>query len=259
MMATRSICWAFPAAPTPCGCWRALIHKVGLIAKQQVNLAGSGLTAYKQFSSDTAQPDGGLDLKQFTGGGAGGPRPRREGRPGGAICAHPFGEMADHQIRRGLGHRGQRHRAPAGPVLFATSLQVLAFVHRNPSIEIFRQAISIDERRRLFRLQPWNRGSSCTAGLGRTDHDGPQDSLQVWFAGVHADIGGGYPEIQSGPVEIPVAVDDRGSREMRPQRRPPHRQSARLGPATEEQSVQLCQTGFHGRPARFDDGRLARA
>src|SRR5712671_2718736 len=47
-----------------------LIHKIGLIAKQQVNLAGSGLTAYKQFSGDTAQPDGGLDLAQFTDGGA---------------------------------------------------------------------------------------------------------------------------------------------------------------------------------------------
>src|SRR6266576_1599433 len=31
-----------------------LIHKAGLISKQQVNLAGSGLTAYKQFSSDVA-------------------------------------------------------------------------------------------------------------------------------------------------------------------------------------------------------------
>ncbi len=52
-----------------------LIHKIGLISKQQVNLAGSGLTAYKQFSSDTAQPDGGLDLKQFTDGGAVAPGP----------------------------------------------------------------------------------------------------------------------------------------------------------------------------------------
>ena len=31
-----------------------LIHKVGLIARPQSNLAGSGLTAYKQFSSDIA-------------------------------------------------------------------------------------------------------------------------------------------------------------------------------------------------------------
>ena len=32
-----------------------LIHKVGLLAPEQANLAGSGLTAYKQFSSDDQQ------------------------------------------------------------------------------------------------------------------------------------------------------------------------------------------------------------
>ena len=31
-----------------------LIHKVGLITPEQINLAGSGLIAYKQFSSDEA-------------------------------------------------------------------------------------------------------------------------------------------------------------------------------------------------------------
>ena len=31
-----------------------LIHKIGLITPEQVNLAGSGLIAYKQFSSDEA-------------------------------------------------------------------------------------------------------------------------------------------------------------------------------------------------------------
>src|SRR2546421_7244806 len=31
-----------------------LVHKIGLISPQQVHLAGSGLTAYKQFSSDVA-------------------------------------------------------------------------------------------------------------------------------------------------------------------------------------------------------------
>ena len=52
--ATRSICSAFPAAPIPCGCWRGSFIKSGLITPEQVNLAGSGLIAYKQFSSDEA-------------------------------------------------------------------------------------------------------------------------------------------------------------------------------------------------------------
>src|SRR5207244_4439771 len=45
-----------------------LIHKVGLITPEQVNLAGSGLIAYKQFSSDT--PSQGLDPRTFTDAGA---------------------------------------------------------------------------------------------------------------------------------------------------------------------------------------------
>src|SRR3954449_10297720 len=42
-----------------------LIHKIGLVSPEQVNLAGSGLTAYKQFSSDSADEPG---LKQSTDG-----------------------------------------------------------------------------------------------------------------------------------------------------------------------------------------------
>ena len=35
-------------------------------------------------------------------------------------------------------------------------------------------------------------------------HAEPQDILQVWFAGVHADIGGGYPEKESGLSKYPL-------------------------------------------------------
>jgi uncharacterized protein (DUF2235 family) len=82
---------------------------------------------------------------------------------------------------------------------------VLAFVHRNPSIEIFRQAISIDERRRLFRLQRWEEGGKFwPSRYAPKDKWKDQDSLQVWFAGVHADIGGGYPEVQSALSKYPL-------------------------------------------------------
>lgn len=32
----------------------------------------------------------------------------------------------------------------------------------------------------------------------------PQDILQVWFAGVHSDVGGGYPEARSGDSKYPL-------------------------------------------------------
>jgi len=55
---------------------------------------------------------------------------------------------------------------------------VLPFTTWNPSVRTVRHAISIDERRKFFRPDLWNQGSSS-------------DVKQVWFAGVHADIGGG--------------------------------------------------------------------
>src|SRR6266702_52511 len=39
---------------------------------------------------------------------------------------------------------------------YLPSLQELAFTQDNPSVKTFRQAISIDERRRMFRLKPWD-------------------------------------------------------------------------------------------------------
>src|SRR5205807_8867897 len=52
-----------------------LIHKIGLVSPEQANLAGSGLTAYKQFSSD-GQQGLGFELKQLTDAGdAEGPLP----------------------------------------------------------------------------------------------------------------------------------------------------------------------------------------
>jgi Uncharacterized alpha/beta hydrolase domain (DUF2235) len=36
----------------------------------------------------------------------------------------------------------------------------LAFTRMNPSVQVFRQAISIDERRRMFRLHPWPESQS---------------------------------------------------------------------------------------------------
>ena len=40
--------------------------------------------------------------------------------------------------------------------LYWPSLEELAFTLQNPSVKTFRQAISIDERRRMFRLKKWD-------------------------------------------------------------------------------------------------------
>jgi len=62
----------------------------------------------------------------------------------------------------------------------------LPYTGQNPDMLIGRHAVSIDERRCYFRNNLW----------------GPplekQDIKQVWFAGVHSDIGGSYAYSESG-------------------------------------------------------------
>jgi uncharacterized protein (DUF2235 family) len=62
------------------------------------------------------------------------------------------------------------------------------FLHTasNPSIATIRHAVAIDERRSFFRQN-----------LFADDVHG-QDLQEQWFPGVHADVGGGYPEQDGG-------------------------------------------------------------
>jgi uncharacterized protein (DUF2235 family) len=64
----------------------------------------------------------------------------------------------------------------------------LPFTASNADIAIGRHAIAIDERRAFFRSNLWH----------PTPDGGPKDVRQVWFPGVHCDVGGGYPEAESG-------------------------------------------------------------
>jgi uncharacterized protein (DUF2235 family) len=68
----------------------------------------------------------------------------------------------------------------------------IPYTAKNPDIAVGRHAISIDERRCFFRQNLWS-----AAGPG-------QDLKQIWFAGVHCDVGGGYAEQESGLSKIPL-------------------------------------------------------
>ena len=59
-------------------------------------------------------------------------------------------------------------------------------VTRNPDFQIVRHAMSIDERRAFFRQN-----------LFGAPNNPEQDVREVWFAGVHSDVGGSYPESES--------------------------------------------------------------
>jgi uncharacterized protein (DUF2235 family) len=62
----------------------------------------------------------------------------------------------------------------------------LPYTADNPSITIARHAISIDERRCFYRTNRFDPKPAKT------------DLKQVWFAGVHSDVGGGYKEAEGG-------------------------------------------------------------
>jgi uncharacterized protein (DUF2235 family) len=60
-----------------------------------------------------------------------------------------------------------------------------------PDIPLLRHAVSIDERRTFFRQN-----------LIHEPMPASQDLKQVWFAGVHSDVGGSYAEAESGLSKI---------------------------------------------------------
>lgn len=86
--------------------------------------------------------------------------------------------------------------------------QTFPFTSRNPSVAAVRQALSIDERRTMFRPVYWTADQHYWGGPFKPEHPDaikPQDFKEVWFAGVHGDVGGGYPEAQSQIAKIPLA------------------------------------------------------
>jgi uncharacterized protein (DUF2235 family) len=74
--------------------------------------------------------------------------------------------------------------------------QTLPFTAKNRSITHIRHALAIDERRAFF-----------PANLFFPRASQQPNCKQVWFAGVHADVGGGYPEEEKGATlaKVPLA------------------------------------------------------
>jgi uncharacterized protein (DUF2235 family) len=85
-------------------------------------------------------------------------------------------------------------------------LQSLPYTNENPSVRVFRHAMAIDEFRRMFRLQHWREGQEFKPNpFAKVEKPVMQDSKQVWFAGCHSDVGGGYIEDESSLSKLPLA------------------------------------------------------
>ncbi|HEX8513482.1 MAG TPA: DUF2235 domain-containing protein [Allosphingosinicella sp.] len=151
------------------------VHMCGLLRPEQLNLAGYALVAYKS-SADSDDLEIGFNFRRI----AGSRRPR---------------------IRFvGVWDTVSTVIVPRPDRFYLPSLQTLPFTRSNPSVETFRHAIAMDERRRMFRLNHWK----DEKGAVPDPETGAVRTRQTWFAGVHSDVGGGYPESQSALSKYPL-------------------------------------------------------
>ena len=91
---------------------------------------------------------------------------------------------------------------------YLPSIEDLPGVRRNSSVEVFRHALALDERRRMFRPTLWEEPQPFKPNPYLADDHPlvrPQDVKAVWFPGVHGDVGGGYPEAESGAAKRALA------------------------------------------------------
>jgi uncharacterized protein (DUF2235 family) len=81
-------------------------------------------------------------------------------------------------------------RDTVGSVGYINQFREFPHTLHNPEVSHVRHAVSIDERRSCFR-----QNLMFTAFP-------EQDIKNVWFAGVHSDVGGGYPKAESGLAKV---------------------------------------------------------
>lgn len=79
-----------------------------------------------------------------------------------------------------------------------------AYTSRNTSVESVSHAVATDERRTMFRPQLWPTDQEYWGNPFNNAGAKLQDAKEVWFAGGHGDIGGGYPEAESGLCKVPL-------------------------------------------------------
>lgn len=157
-----------------------LIHTIGILQPDQVNLASFALNAYKHAAEKE-------NLR----------------------VAWDFAHVV--RTRRAVLHfvgvwdTVASMIVPRPDRMYVPSLRTLPYTRVNPSVRIFRHAMAIDERRRMFRLNRWTDGQEFIEDpFAEPPSHVPQDSVQMWFAGNHSDVGGGYPEEVSGLSKYPL-------------------------------------------------------
>lgn len=158
-----------------------LIQITGLLAPEQLNLCGYALVNYKR----TLEDDDHLQ------------RARR-------FKTYLRGRSVTIRLM-GLWDTVSSVIVPRRDRLYLPSLErALPYTRRNPAVRAFRHALAIDERRRMYRPQGWANEQPFRPNPFDVSQSTAQDVRQVWFAGAHADVGGGYAETESQLSKYPL-------------------------------------------------------
>ena len=166
------------------GAWTArvlagLVQLIGLVRPPQLNMCDNALATYKRAAKDNKLP----------------------------IAWH-FARVIGSRFPTihfmGLWDTVASVIVPRSDRMWIPSLETLPYTEHNPSVRIFRHALALDERRRMFRVAKWAQPQNHVPNRFRPEEKVDQDIEQRWFAGVHSDIGGGYREDESGLSKIPL-------------------------------------------------------
>ncbi|KRA84046.1 DUF2235 domain-containing protein [Altererythrobacter sp. Root672] len=156
------------------------IYLIGLLREHQMNFAGYALKAYKA-ASETDNYRVAQDFQRVV-------TPQ-------CVPIHFMGvwDTVSSVIVPG--------RAPFSKL----RLEELPYTSNNPAVETFRHAIAIDEFRRMFRVKRWDEPQDFKFNPHSVIKSPlKQDIRQVWFAGCHSDVGGGFIEKQSALSKFPL-------------------------------------------------------
>jgi len=154
------------------------IHAIGLIEPRNLNLVDYAYRAYKQVGEDGQK--GFAEVRLYE-------RLLAPDRP--PIKLVGLFDTVASVIEEGP--RGIR-------------LRYHAFTKKNPSVEVVRHALAINEKRTMFLPLLWPSGEEYTGNPFSRNSSRKQEVKEVWFCGAHGDVGGGYPESGSQLAKIPL-------------------------------------------------------
>lgn len=155
------------------------IYAMGLLRPEQTNLAGSALTLYKRAHNEK-----------------------------GIASADHFQRIAKPRTIEiefvGVWDTVSSMIVPRPDRFYLPSLEKLPFTQENPCVKTFCHVMAIDEKRRMFRLDGWKEGQEFRPNKYSTGARVEQNTKQVWFAGCHSDVGGGFARDDSAMGQFPL-------------------------------------------------------